>query len=169
MLRLWTAVLAEDRWFLATADEASRTVDEVRAELQRLDAHPTSRVFLAWRGDALLGALWLRGEHLQRLRHVSRLELLVARDARGQGIGRRLLDQAIAWAEGQPGLRKLSLSVMADNPRAIHLYEAAGFVREGLRQGEVLEPDGRLRDDLLMARDVSAPAGSSLAAELLGM
>lgn len=165
VLRLWTAVLAEGRWFLADPDEPGWTVEAVEADLARLDQQANSRVLLAWRGDLLEGACWLRGERLRRLRHVARLELVVAEAARGRGVGRRLLAEAVAWAEGQPGLRKLSLSVMADNPRAIALYERAGFVVEGRRAGEVQEADGTLRDDILMAREVDARP--SLVAELL--
>lgn len=153
--RVWAAVLAEDRFFVTAPEEWSWTAEDVAQDLVRLDREACSRVFVALRGDQLLGVLWLRGGRLARLRHVARLELMVAAEARGQGLGRRLLREAVAWAEGEPGLRKISLAVMADNAAAIALYEGAGFRIEGRRVAEYQERDGSLRDDLLMARDVA--------------
>lgn len=151
---LRAAVLAEGRWFLAEPDEVDLSTPAVARELLRLDQEPNSRVLLAWRAEVLEGACWLRGGGLRRVAHEAALELMVSQAARGRGVGRRLLREAVAWAEGQPGLTRLCLAVMADNERAVALYRAAGFVDEGRRVGAVREADGRLRDDLLMARGV---------------
>jgi ribosomal-protein-alanine N-acetyltransferase len=48
----------------------------------------------------------------------------------GQGIGRRLLDELLAFADG--GV--VYLEVRTDNERAIALYRSAGFERIGLRR-----------------------------------
>jgi len=146
------AVLAEGRWFLSDPEEAFLSPEAVAEDLRALDQQPNSRVFVAWRGPALAGVLWLRGGRLRRVAHETSLELLVAAPERGQGVGRRLLREGIAWAEGAPMVQRLALAVMADNERAIALYRAHGFVQEGHRVGSVREADGRLRDDLLMAR-----------------
>lgn len=153
-------MLAEGRWFLADPDEVSLSLESVEAELVELDQSANGRIFVATRGARLEGACWLRGGRLRRLRHEASLELMVAREARGRGVGRRLLRETLAWAEGQPGLLRVVLSVMADNERAIALYRREGFVEEGRRVGAVREADGRLRDDLLMARAVDAPPPS---------
>ncbi len=155
--RLRAAVLAEGRWFLADPDEVRLDDDAVAAELRRLDQERNSRVLLGWRGATLVGACWLRGGWLRRTAHEAALELMVSESDRGRGTGRRLLAEALAWAEGAPELQRVALSVLADNDRARHLYEAAGFALEGRRRGAIREPDGRLRDDLLMARDVPTP------------
>lgn len=163
---LRSAVLAEGRWFLADPDEVALSPVAVGEELAALDRQANSRVLVALRGLDLVGACWLRGGRLRRVAHEASLELMVGEAARGGGVGRRLLREAIAWAQGQPGLHRLCLAVMADNARAVALYRAHGFVEEGRRQGAVREADGRLRDDLLMARSVDAPGGS-LVGELL--
>ena len=58
---------------------------------------------------------------------------------------RRALDSA-----RQGGLRRVELSVHADNARAIALYEKIGFVHEGRARDAVLI-DGRYIDSLNMA------------------
>lgn len=158
-------MLDEGLWFLADPDEQVLDDDVVAGDLARLDAQPNSRVLLAWRGEQLVGACWLRGGQLRRIAHEASLELMVRRDERGRGVGRRLLARAIAWAEGQGSLRRMTLSVMADNERAIHLYRAHGFVEEGRRIASVREADGRERDDLLMVRRLR-PAEPTLVEQL---
>jgi putative acetyltransferase len=49
--------------------------------------------------------------------------------ARGLGLGKRLLDQSIAWAREQGG-RRMVLDTTDKMTRAIGFYEANGFVRD---------------------------------------
>jgi len=66
----------------------------------------------------------------------------VAPDCRGQGVGRALLDAAVAWARSA-GADALMLDVTVSNSPAVHLYEQAGFVPAGnpkpLRPGSPLQ------------------------------
>ena len=62
------------------------------------------------------------------------LTLAVAPHARGQGLGRALLQAAIAWAESR-GADAMFLEVGADNPKAIALYAGLGFAKVGMRKG----------------------------------
>jgi ribosomal protein S18 acetylase RimI-like enzyme len=70
--------------------------------------------------------------------------IAVAERARSRGVGRRLVDDFVAAANGAA----VSLHVRADNAAAIQLYEQVGFCRRS---------DGPL---LLMVREPSLPNGS---------
>lgn len=78
-----------------------------------------------------LGAIW-RGLVLSVLeRDLKPGQLLmdgiaVAEEARGQGIGGRLLDAVVAEAESR-GMSEVRLDVIDTNPRARALYERKGF------------------------------------------
>ena len=55
------------------------------------------------------------------------------------------------WAQARrSGFKRIELDVHADNPRAISLYERAGFVREGIVRDASLI-DGVFRNAILMA------------------
>lgn len=60
--------------------------------------------------------------------------ILVADDARRQGIARRLLAQVISAARERQ-LERLLLEVRTSNRAAIALYRAAGFEQDGNRKG----------------------------------
>jgi ribosomal protein S18 acetylase RimI-like enzyme len=65
---------------------------------------------------------------------IPELTIGVRADARGQGIGRALLQALIALAQSQ-GYAALSLSVDRSNP-ALHLYERFGFRDAGISDQE---------------------------------
>jgi NAD(P)H-dependent FMN reductase/GNAT superfamily N-acetyltransferase len=61
------------------------------------------------------------------------LRMYVAAEHAGRGIGRRLLQAAIAHARSLPGVEKVNLTVAAHNASAIQLYTQEGF-REFARE-----------------------------------
>ncbi len=154
LLALRKAVLAEGRWFATHVDEHSGGLDQARATIHALGQQPNGLMLAAWEGDDLVGLLAVHGERLARMRHLGRLEMMVAAPFRGRGIGGAMLASCLRWAEANPMLRKISLAVFADNDRAVALYQSHGFVQEGRREGEYLLEDGSVRADLLMAREV---------------
>lgn len=76
--------------------------------------------------------------------------LAVSPAAQGRGVGRHLVDGAVAEA-GRRGATKVTLRVLGPNAGARRLYERCGFIVEGVLRGEFVL-DGRLVDDVLMAR-----------------
>lgn len=85
--------------------------------------------------------------------HVRQIQgLAVADRMRGRGVGRALLRAARARAREQGAVR-LTLRVLGHNTPARALYEAEGFVVEGVLPGEFLL-DGGYVDDVLMGRSL---------------
>ncbi len=64
------------------------------------------------------------------------ISLWVAPEGRGQGLGRALVGQCRTWAQ-QAGHPALTLRVKPDNLPDIGLYEAMGFERGALENGEL--------------------------------
>ncbi|WP_458243347.1 N-acetyltransferase family protein [Streptomyces sp. MAI_2237] len=81
--------------------------------------------------------------------HVRQIQgLVVAEEARGGGVGRALL-RAVREEARRQGARRLTLRVLGHNAPARKLYEAEGFVVEGVLPGEFLL-QGAYVDDVLM-------------------
>jgi RimJ/RimL family protein N-acetyltransferase len=68
---------------------------------------------------------------------------------RGQGHGRRLIEATLQAAQSA-GFSRVELTVHADNPRAIALYERIGFLREGIKRRATCI-DGKFGDTIMMA------------------
>ena len=91
---------------------------------------------------------------LKANRHVLEIRGLAVTPAhQRRGVGRALLDAAVDEARRR-GCRKLRLRVLATNAPARSLYEAAGFVIEGVLRAEFCT-DGAYVDDVLMALSVT--------------
>jgi ribosomal protein S18 acetylase RimI-like enzyme len=74
------------------------------------------------------------------------LTLAVAPHARGKGLGRALLQSAIARAETQ-GAHAVFLEVGSDNPHALTLYAGLGFGKVGMRKGYYASASGGTSGD----------------------
>ena len=154
MVDLQRRVLAEGEWFITEPDELDDPAYEARAVVA--DAAERRGLALVARrrlGGPLLGWAWVSAGARRRTRHEGRLEMMVDRRARGQGVGRALLTAVIERAP-RAGFTRLALTVFAHNAAARALYAALGFIEEGRRVGAYRFPDGSLRDDVLMARAV---------------
>lgn len=111
-----------------------------------------------WLGLACDGASRVIGFSLSRLLldEAELLLLAVAPDARGVGIGRALIEQAVSRAAGR-GATRLLLEVR-DGNAAIGLYGDVGFVQIGRRRDYYRGHGGVLRDALTLARPIDPAA-----------
>ncbi len=137
----------EGAWLLTSA--GWRSVGEERRYLRALKRYPDAAVFVAEEDGRIVGRLSLARDPHPASHHVADLGLMVAISHRRRGVGRTLLEQAVAWAR-DAGVRKLELHVFPWNEPAIRLYETFGFEREGLRRDHYRR-GGEYVDAILMA------------------
>jgi ribosomal-protein-alanine N-acetyltransferase len=85
------------------------------------------------------------------------LLLAVEPEARGQGVGRALIERAAEIAAGK-GAQRLMLEVRAGN-QALDLYRCVGFSEIGRRRDYYRGSDGVTRDALTLARPIGERFG----------
>ncbi|HAL62069.1 MAG TPA: hypothetical protein DCP08_06655 [Chloroflexi bacterium] len=94
---------------------------------------PKCHIIVAQRGAQILGylTLWLRPclSHAGLCALID--DLVVAEGARGQGMGRALLEEALKRAQGA-GCVEIEVSTGLDNEPAQDLYRSQGFQEHGL-------------------------------------
>src|SRR2546423_13531399 len=91
LTRLAEAVSAEPEGWLISANGEWRSVGDERRYLKALRRYPNAAVFVAERtGGELVGRISLARDTHPASAHVADLGLMVAKDARGRGVGRAL-------------------------------------------------------------------------------
>ena len=123
------------------AHEAGRSESEWASRLSR-GAHSAQDLpLVAEVNDEPSGLAWVRLEgEASAIAHLYQMWVVPAR--RRQGVGRALLDAAVAWARAA-GAQAVALDVTCDNADAVGLYESVGFMptgaRKPLRPGSALQ------------------------------
>jgi len=137
-------------------EECDMSVDTVATSL----APGSGRnMFGAFYEDQLVGVVGVaRATRLKERHKASIRSMYVAPAHRIHGTGRQLLREAVAFAESQPGIRQITLSVTGGNAAAIALYQSFGFKPFGVEPGSLLV-DGELFDEIQMVRLAAATQG----------
>ena len=151
LIKLMQQVVAEPHSNLLRSEgEFNYTVEEEQEILRRCNESANSLYLVAVDGDLLVGSLHCGGGSHKATLHECKLSMSVAQAYRNQGVGGRLLSEAIAWAKSNPNLSRMDLVVFERNQAAIHLYEKFGFEVEGHHRHTIWR-DGQYLDTISMA------------------
>lgn len=93
----------------------------------------------------MIGAFFAAGPEVATI-----VAVYVRPQARGQGVGKMLVDAVLDRLRKMPETRKATLMVNVDQAPALALYRSAGFIEAGTER--VRLGDGKLYDELIMER-----------------
>ena len=108
-------------------------------------AHPQglSVAFGAFDAGALVGTVTLEFNDRAKTRHKAHVVGMYVRpEHQGKGIGKALLDAAVAHAQARPHVSVLNLTVTEGNAAAQSLYRRAGFEAFGTEPMAIHTPEG---------------------------
>lgn len=140
------AEVARERRYLAIVEGFSPEETALWVQVNRVRGNPT---YVAIDADRVVGWCEVRRETLHGRDHAGVLGVGLRAAYRGQGLGTRLLQTAIADA-WRRGFERIELWVRSGNVRAAALYARLGFQEEGRRR-DALRIDGGSEDEILMA------------------
>lgn len=132
-------------------------LDEVFAVEQQVYPHPWSRGnfvdsltsgYSAWtlRDEGRLAGYFLL---MAAVDEAHLLNVSVAAERQGQGMGRYLLDKVVACARGL-GAESVLLEVRPSNERALKVYQRYGFAEIGRRKAYYPAHNGQREDAIVM-------------------
>ena len=124
-LKFFNAVRAETP-FLASGPSDDLTVEKEAQILSEMNQSPTQMMVMCYVDGELAGNSFLRLNTKPRMNHRAILGISLYKKYWGLGLG-KLLMQAVIDTAIQKGVDYLELEVMADNERAIGLYQKLGF------------------------------------------
>lgn len=120
--------------------EATRTNENWSTRIAVAAAGDTDLPLFALNGNEVCGLVWCKLSTLEP-GTADIFQMWVAPTVRGQGVGRALLKQALAWAKSR-GMQRVRLGVTAAESPAMRLYRSHGFYSTG--QTEQLREDSDL-------------------------
>ena len=139
----------ETKWMLLEPGERTNTAEQTRNRIEHTLKQDNEAVFVVEVENTLVGYASVIGGYLNRTKHKASVVTGILQEYAGKGIGSRLFDSLMLWAKESP-LRRLELTVMTHNERAIALYQKFGFQIEGRQEGSLMI-DGVLVDEFGMA------------------
>ncbi len=123
-------------------EEKFPDLESFRQYIAALSSRPGSIALVAESGGRLYGYLTIMPRYQAKLSHTSELNMGVKHGARGKGIGRLLLGDALLRARSSGVLEIIYLMVRADNASAIRLYENMGFDRIAVLKNDTKTQNG---------------------------
>ncbi|HZY47901.1 MAG TPA: GNAT family N-acetyltransferase [Candidatus Bathyarchaeia archaeon] len=121
-----------------------------RARVDRWTSDPTNNITLLGRlEERVVGHLQMWRMPFERRKGVAELFIYIHQDFQNSGLGTAMMMKAIELAR-ENGLHRLGLTVVADNHRAIKVYEKVGFKKEGIARESYFGEDHRYHDEVEM-------------------
>lgn len=139
--------------FAVTSEEFQQESLAQMAERLRLESDPPERFVLgAFENETtLIGMVGFFRETLSKMRHKAVVwGMYVAPEVRGQGIGKRLLQDLLKRSEALPGLEQVHLTVVTTNEVARRLYATSGFRVYGLEPHAFKQGERYLDEELML-------------------
>ena len=131
------AVGGESDFLTRGANEFDLTEQEEAEFLAKCQATANHIYLVVVVEERIVGTLNFAAGKRRRVSHSGEFGMSVSKAYWGQGVGSRLLDGLLEWAQKTNSIKKINLRVRADNDRAVKLYERKGFVREGTLTNEM--------------------------------
>jgi ribosomal protein S18 acetylase RimI-like enzyme len=136
----------------AFASSYEEEVGTAPGEIQkRLKPKPDSAILGAFRDGKLIALTGVQRESMAKLAHKAFIwGVYVAPEARGSGVGSKVVSHALNYASETLGVRQVNLGVNTKNTAAVALYSKLGFAQYGMERGFLLLA-GELHDEYQMA------------------
>ena len=121
-----------------------------RERIERMTSDLENRIIvLGLDGERVVGHLQISLATNARFRGTGELFIYLHQDFQNAGLGAALMTGGIAQARTRR-VHRVELTVVAENHRAIRLYEKVGFQREGVKRENYLGEDGKYHNEVEM-------------------
>ncbi len=130
------------------------SLEEEEKILERFNKHPVSLFYGCFIDEELVAVANLSVSESLRIKHIGQIGITVKKKYWAQGIGSKIMQTIVEYAQENQHIDVLQLEVRADNYRAVNLYETLGFTTIGTMP-KAMKVDCVFYDFRLMYLDVS--------------
>ena len=143
-------VLDEQTNFMMFEPGERKTTLEDQINIIKNNIKNDNPMFLMEEEGEIIGFLGgIRGR-CNRVKHSLYIALGILRDYRGKGRGRALMNKIDKWSQNN-NIKRVELTVICDNKKAINLYKYMGFEIEGVKKS-ALKLEDRFVDEYYMGK-----------------
>lgn len=147
-LELLTALDNETKYMMYEKDERSQNIDDIKDQIRNVNKNG---IILALKeNEKMLGYISGQIGDFRRIKHSAYIVMGIKQVFSGRGYGSLLIDSIFEWALANK-LKRLELTVMVHNSKALNLYEKKGFKVEGLKKHSLLIDNEKI-DEYYMAK-----------------
>lgn len=132
-----------------TLDEIDYHSETSRMEIMSFLHNHKGLWLIALDKDDIVGEIDVTIKNLNRLKHNGYLTIGILSLYQNLGLGSKLMHEAIAWSKTQ-GLRRLEVSVISSNIKALKFYQRHGFNIDGIKKNAINE-NNTFIDDIFMS------------------
>ncbi|MCI8443118.1 MAG: GNAT family N-acetyltransferase [Provencibacterium sp.] len=155
LLQYLKTTSGESRFLIREPEEITLSVEEERRFIRSQNESERSLMLLGFLDGEHVGNCSLMGLQPLRYRHRAEIAVALYQQYTGRGIGKIMLQELFSAAEAK-GFEQLELEVIADNKRAIALYQKLGFEIFGTLPHNMKYRDGRYADACFMMKRLQA-------------
>lgn len=153
LLDMFRKSVSESDFLLTTLTEARMlTVEQEKEFIGSYLQNQWNLFLVAEVNGRLAGSMSVTQSKWKKQRHVGEFGIVVLRDYWNLGIGRRMINTMLQWAQGHPAIRIIQLNVLANNEKAIRMYRNFGFTERGRMEKAICQADNSYQDLILMTK-----------------
>lgn len=138
-------IAVETGFMTMGAEGPGKTIEAKQKEIKTILESEVTVLLVALEEEEIIGIAEVHGNESPKLKHIGDISISIAKDYWGIGLGTRMMEQLIDWANGPSSqLKRVELTVQARNERARSLYEKMGFKLEAIMPRGVKDEDDYL-------------------------
>lgn len=130
---LYKQIEAESDFMLYEKDERKTTDEQQKTFLEKLASNNASTIFLAEDGSNLLGFIAVISEGPLKRKFSRYVAMGILEGFHGKKIGTKLMELCIQFCIEQD-VKRIELTVITENTKAVNLYTKFGFEVEGIKR-----------------------------------
>ena len=139
----------ETKFMMLEPDERKKDINRTIGMIKSI-REANGFLFVAETSGELIGFVIASRGDANRIKHRGYVVMGIKKEYHGRGVGTEFLNELERWAI-KGGIRRLELTVMVHNARAIALYEKCGFAIEGVKKDSMFI-DGEYVDEYYMGK-----------------
>lgn len=154
IINLISVADTETKFLTRNPGEFCITIEQEKAYISNLLNDNDQECFVAEYNGRVVGncSVGLVGKS-ERLKHRADVTFVLLKEYCGMGIGGKLMQQCIAWCK-EKKVTQIELEVVANNKRAINMYEGFGFRVTGTIPKAFRYQNGTYADEKFMVLEI---------------